>query len=61
MEEEVVAVVVVVIDLEVVVVVVVVVVGSVHWTICSSPMTARQGEIMHMRKKKCRKFAILFV
>ena len=60
MEEEVVAVVVVVIDLEVVVVVVVVV-GSVHWTICSSPMTARQGEIMHMRKKKCRKFAILFV
>ena len=56
------AVVVVVIDLEVVVVVVVVVVvGSVHWTICSSPMTARQGEIMHMRKKKCRKFAILFV
>ena len=53
------AVVVVVIDLEVVVVVVVV--GSVHWTICSSPMTARQGEIMHMRKKKCRKFAILFV
>ena len=60
MEEEVVAVVVVVIDLEVVAVVVVVV-GSVHWTICSSPMTARQGEIMHMRKKKCRKFAILFV
>ena len=53
------AVVVVVIDLEVVVVVVVV--GSVHWTICSSPMTARQGEIMHMRKKKCKKFAILFV